>query len=73
MGDGDQNPSSESTTACVLAPVRWLPTEVWMDIFKLLSMRTLLRVVQPCCRRFNTIVRKQINAVLEVRALERFL
>lgn len=28
----------------------WLPTELWVDILKLLSRRDLLRRVQPTCR-----------------------
>lgn len=49
-------------------PVRWLPTEVWVDIFKLLSRRTLCRI-QGSCRRFLYIAEDRVDVQRCMRRL----
>lgn len=51
----------------------WLPTELWVDAFKLLSRRNLARRVQLTCKRFYTIVECHVDNVHIIRNFGRFL
>lgn len=53
--------------------MRWLPTELWVDIFKLLNRRALLRIMQPACRRFHAIAELQVSCVHVIMHAQQFI
>lgn len=71
------NDGYESDDTLVDQPVLkkriWLPTEVFMEIFKYISRRDLLRRVQPVCNRFHTIAERYIPNLHVINKLIRFL
>lgn len=51
----------------------WLPTELWVDAFKMLARRDLVQRVQPTCRRMHAICERHVHSIHPILEFYTFL